>query len=161
MATKVDELINDIFTVLPCKSYMEIADKVSALRKVPVKKIHITDAISHLRKHSTTPAYGWTIPHIKRGPATSTTGNRLRAVLFNRRADEFISDEERIDTQEGMVSTLSLIASQAQHQQAALEAAAKYERSKIKREAARELALDVGYVGRKAASMLTMLRDAG
>lgn len=95
------QLINEMFYVLPAGSYQEIAERLSSRLGREVDWSDVNTAIADLRK---APAlYGWTIPHCKRGPYVV---GRLFAVHVNEDGTRVLSSDDARRTHVGNVGTL-------------------------------------------------------
>src|SRR6185369_5552980 len=82
--TRTDQLLDDIYKVLPSSSYQRIADAVNELRGTklgvgsPITKVtasQISKALTHLRNTARQGRnrYGWTVPHVQnRGKGDSS-----------------------------------------------------------------------------------------
>jgi hypothetical protein len=158
--TRRDKIIEAIFDTLPAATYWEIRTKVRA-NGLNVDFGDINNAIAHLRRNSA--EYGWTIPHVKRGPVgLASERTRLFAVLVDREGHYELDSnpDARVNLRDGAISTAQHVATMMGNEAAALRIAATNTRSVNGRERINDLADDFAYVARKAVSVVRELRQA-
>lgn len=154
---KMDRVIEAMFDVLPANTSEEIAIKVSKKLGERCSRSFIDIAISDLRKR--TEEWGWTIPHVKRGPPKPDEENRFFVMLNDKDGTpSYLDDESRLHIKTGTTSTVATVAQQSTNLAHTLNVAQQYERTKAHRERLEELHADMAYVARKARKMVKEMK---
>jgi len=146
--TKTDILISGIYAVLPAGSLTEIQEKLKD-RGLDVSIPAIEQALFHLRKHCN--QYGWSVPHVKRGPGGD---ERLYfAVLRDKERRFHLPSEYQAYSAHGFNGTIRHIANLGRNETVALRMMIQHEKRKPVRDGIEELIVDLEYVARKARSL--------
>jgi hypothetical protein len=158
--TKVDELIEVIFDLLPATSYEEIATGATRKLRRPISVGLVNNAIARLRSNSA--HYAWTIPHVKRGNAKESDEGRYIALLVDR--DGHYELDQNPDASRhiynGIGGTIQQTATMMGNATAAIEIAATHTRSVNARNKLKDLAADFDYLSRKAAALVREMAAA-
>lgn len=158
--TLMTQIIEDIFDVLPAKTYYDIAKKLRT-KGWNVGCGVVSNALTTLRRN---PAeYGYTVPHIKRGMARRYERNedRLICILVDRDGHYELDSNPlaRKHINAGAIATAQHAATMLSNEAKALELAATNTRSINARARIKDLADDFGYVARKAVAVVRDLKD--
>jgi hypothetical protein len=162
MSGILDRRIDSLYRVLPAKSYADIARKLTDLTGDWTEVSHVATALAHLRRCAAADIsyYGWTVPHVKRGPNTLST-TRLFSVDVHYRGNQFtIADPRRISFNEGNRAALMSVAQQMSNQCAALELAINYEQSESRKAYLRGLIRDITYLRDKTHEIVELDQSA-
>lgn len=169
MTLPTDDILNGILTTCirqPANSYQDIANRVTRYwynrySQETVSADDIKNALTHLRKMSVSDptAYGWTIPHCRRGRDNNTP--RLFILLVNRNGDYFTIDDERPPMlKEGQLGMLRGMASQFATQEKSYEIAARYTRSPARKRYYRGMARKAAFMAEETRDILEEVEEA-
>jgi hypothetical protein len=147
--SRMDLIIDMLFAALPAKTLEEIQDKFKA-KGVNVTISTLEQALFRLRRHAE--QYGWSVPHVVRGP--NSDKRCYFAVLRDKKGDFHLISEHRAYSRHGFRGTVSHIANMGKNETVALRMLAQFDKSKVRREGAESLILDLEYVARKAKALL-------
>jgi len=152
--TRRDQIIEAIFDALPADSYEDIVTKVNRATRLRVTHAQVNNAIAHLRSHSA--QYGWTIPHVKRGPGVGMDEGRFVAYLVDRQGhyELDVNPDAGRHLANGMSATIKHTASMMKNASAATRIAATHTRSVNARNRLNDLADDFAYIARRAAAVV-------
>jgi len=156
VASRIDYLIDQLFMVLPCKTYAEISDKLTRRTGTQVTRGSVGMLLSHLRGRMD--EYQWTVPHVKRGLNVSRFP-RFFAVLVNNDGTMDLGPEHIGIVEEGMTSTLGHAATMMKNEADVLMAFKQYITSRNKRNEWQEVIDDMNYVARKCVRIAAKVRD--
>jgi hypothetical protein len=106
----------------PANNYEEIADRMSKTAGKKLSFFVVNNTMCHVRKHAE--HYGWTIPHARKGNRTVDEHRRYFPVMLEGNSPAMRSEVSKQSLQAGAVSSCKTIASMAEHEAAALDAAA-------------------------------------
>jgi len=157
--TRRDQIIEAIYDALPATSYSEITDRLNK-KGFKTNRGQVNNAIAHLRINSA--GYGWTIPHVKRGPDVAADKNRYVGLLVDRdgRYELDQNKEAVLHITNGIVGDLQQTSTMMQNEVAAIKIAATHTRSINQRTRLNDLADDFSYIARKAAAVVRELKVA-
>jgi hypothetical protein len=147
--TKMDILLSGIYAVLPANSLTEVQGKLKA-RGVDVSIPAIEQALFYLRRHAN--QYGWSVPHVKRGPRSDK--RCYFAVLRDKDRRFTLPLEYQAYSSHGFSGTVSQIANLGKHETTALRMMIQFEKRKPIRDASEELIVDLEYISKKAKALL-------
>lgn len=158
----VDKVIDAIFMVLPAKSVEEIAEKIREYDpSLGVTRSYTAFALSELRAK---PArYGWTVPHVKRGPPGTEDGEdeRYVAVLVSEMGDLDL-DSSPITLQQIRLGSLSIyghIRTMGRKHIAMLQAESKHMVNRDRRRRNKDMAAMLEEVARRCDHMIEELHE--
>lgn len=154
--TRIDQLIKELWYCLPAATCVEIAKKLSLRMSERISVAEVNGALAHLRRHSD--HYEWTVPHVSRG-INADGEKRFIRVLTDRDGSFIVEGDTYAFVRNGAIATTAHITTMATNETAALLACSEHVRSTTVRRRLREVADDLGYVSRKAAALLTELRE--
>jgi hypothetical protein len=158
--TRRDQIIEAIFDALPATSYEDITRTVNKETKLKTNIGQINNCIAHLRANCA--AYGWTIPHVKRGGAVEQDDGRYIALLVDR--DGHYELDQNPDAarhiSNGITGTLRQTMTMMQNMTAATRIAATHTRSSNSRARYNDLADDFAYIAKKAAAVVREIEVA-
>ena len=156
----MDKYVEALFQVLPCSSYQEIADKMSA-HLGSEKSLTTADVgvvLSHLRGHSD--EYQWTVPHVRRGKPDESDEGRYFAALVDANGDiEPLTVAERWHMKRGANGTMQSAITQRANEMAAIRALTPALPANVARYARRltKGLMEVGKAEEGLLALLTML----
>ena len=147
-----DRIIEQMFDVLPCATREEIAEKLTKAMRREIDCVQVAGALVHLRRERA--AYGWTVPHVKRG-INADGEDRFFAVLVDEHGDyESYDDGVKLyHMQQGFHATAQHSATMCDNAAAAWLAIAGNVRSRNKRRKLQQHAEDMAYIARKTATL--------
>ena len=154
---RTQQILDNLYEILPCATMEEITDKLNA-RGLNVSRGAVEQVMARLRKEA--PAWGWTIPHVKRGPAMNGEEHRYFAVLCTKDG-WFMDSHDKGNLRKGVVSTVQLVATQTNNSAKALEAAALHSASRSYAHALRDWAEDLKYISRKGRTLTALIQADG
>lgn len=156
--SETDRLIDHLFQALPADNHKEIARKITKSAKREIKHSHVNSLLTHLRKNSH--EYGWTVPHAPRGgKGKDKKGPRFFHVLVERGRDPQFDVHHEQGLQDGVASTLSLVASSMRNQADAVKMAVGYLKGPAAKQMARHLSRQQKRLAEDAESLLEMVRE--
>lgn len=155
--SEMDRLIDHLFQVLPANTHDEIARKLSKSFGRKINVGYVSTLLTNLRKKSH--KYGWTVPHAQRGSkAKNKKGFRFFHVLVERGRDPQFDVQHEQNLQEGVGSTLRLVASSMRNQAAALDMAVPYFKSPAAKQMARHMSRQQKRLSEDAELLFEMVR---
>src|SRR5262245_36370393 len=156
--TQIDQRIDALFGALPATQYSEIAETMTSVLKETITESMVAQLLVHLRVNMD--YYGWTVPHVKRGPAGEGGDDkgRLFAVLVDKDGTFYFDEAHRAHFDAGALSTMMTVARQAKNLSNSLGVAKQYERSRARRDAMQDLNDDVDYLAKRANRMVREMK---
>ena len=157
-ASETDRLIDHLFQVLPADDRNEIARRLSKRARKKITAPYVSTLLSLLRENSH--KYGWTVPHASRGQkAKNKKGPRFFHVLVERGRDPQFDVQHEQNLQDGVASTISLVASSMRNQAEAVSMAINYFKGPAAKQMARHLSRQQKRLAEDADLLLEMVRE--
>lgn len=148
---ETEQLLGDIFQILPAPSMEAIAEQVNAT-------VHQAAwAIMHLRSRAE--RHGWTIPHVR----TNVDGAAKYVAILVDKGGVWLDAESADEIQRGGIASSLRWASQGKNQGVSFRAAAVHTKSPSLKRQLYNFADDADYLARKAKALneeLRLARDA-
>jgi hypothetical protein len=121
----IDDYIDTLHTVLPAKSKRDIRIKMSRVLGRRITDHIVCKTLTHLRTNYMN--YGWTVPHIKKGPSTDTLS--YFAVKVDHHGDLMFDRDAEYEVRVGLESTVATVAGMGTNEAVAIKMAMPYVQS--------------------------------
>ena len=168
--TKIDKIIDKMWVALrrPANTVEEIADRVSSSMGEEISVAYINTALAILRKDAwKDQAYGWTVPHVKRGvaiPGDSVDGGddgRFMRCLIDTDGTYIFDDASVVmNFDRGALNTVKQIVCLSRNAVSMIKARAAHTRSTKLKTKLMDTARDYEYAARKAEQVMEDLEAA-
>lgn len=156
--SEADRIIDHLFQALPANDHKEIARRISKSIGRKISRGYLGSLISHLRANSH--KYGWTIPHAQRGKqGKDKKGPRFFHVLVERGRDPQFDKHHEQNLNDGVFSTISLVATSMRNQADAISMSINYLKSPTAKQMARHMARQQKRLSEDAELLVEMVRQ--
>jgi len=159
---KQEDVISNLWHVLtkPATTYEELAVRIENRTGERVNRGMVAQAVTYLR--SNTEEYGWTVPHVKRGPAGGgDDGRYFRMLLDHKNGYHFVEKPEQLEHMErGTLSTLRQTVTMSKAQITMLKGAHENLRSHKMRAELKDTIEDYEYATRRMERIVRSYEEA-
>ena len=156
MSKRLDKLADELFYCLPANSVDDLFSKLSERVGGGIKRRAVEETIRYVRRNCE--RIGWTIPHVKRGKASS--GRFIRILIEKGGPTVFDRDGDRGKLEDGLRGTVMHVAVMTKNEANALRAAANHSSNRAYANNLESMAEDLEAVSKKAVRVAKILKFA-